>query len=242
MRDDVRSRLMLSTLASADRFGVSADAQTSPARIRRSGCWHAPGSRSAASVSAVVASSPDPAQGDEVSTRMSNHRSRHSSRIRAPWPNLPPCASGNPPAIWRPPTVCTRRWGGPCSRHRKRHGGATPDLPAAPDATTRSELQVEGQLDLGLGRRRHVASDHLSACALELTGATGDRQREVQRPVDDRALGGDLSPRGGLRSWGTGPRPCPRWPWTRTCRPHRPDPLARRSAAGCPRTRPRHQG
>ena len=56
-----------------------------------------------------------------------------------------------------------------------------------------SELQLERQLDLGLRRRRHVARDHLSACAVISTRATGDRQREVQRPVDDRALGCDLS-------------------------------------------------
>jgi hypothetical protein len=54
----------------------------------------------------------------------------------------------------------------PCSLHCKRYGGATPDLPAAPDATKLSELQVERQLDLGLRRRRHIPRDHLSARAL----------------------------------------------------------------------------
>ena len=93
---------------------------------------------------------------------------------------------------FRAPPAARRREG-PCSLHCERHGGATPDLPAAPDATNLSELQVVSQLDLGLRRRRNVARDHLSACALELTGATGDRQREVQRPVDDRALSCDLS-------------------------------------------------
>ena len=74
----------------------------------------------------------------------------------------------------------------PCSLHRKY-------LPAAPVAMKPSVLQLERQLDLGLGRGRHVARDHLSACAQIPTRATGDRQREVQRPVDDRALGCDLS-------------------------------------------------
>ena len=37
--------------------------------------------------------------------------------------------------------------------HGNRYGGGTPDLPAAPDPTKLSELQVERQLDLGLRRR-----------------------------------------------------------------------------------------
>ena len=91
-----------------------------------------------------------------------------------------------------PPTVGTAVGRPPCSLHCKVRGGH-PRLPAASAASKLSELQLERQLDLGLGRRRHVARDHLSACALIPTRATGDRQREVQRPVDDRALGCDLS-------------------------------------------------
>ena len=41
------------------------------------------------------------------------HRSRHSSQLPAPWPNLPPRVSGNPPATWRPPTLCTAGGGPP---------------------------------------------------------------------------------------------------------------------------------
>lgn len=96
------------------------------------------------------------------------------------------------PPVGRPPLLTARQG----------VAGCHPRPAAAPDATTPSVLQVERQLDLGLGRRRDVARDHLSPCALIPTCATGDRQREVQRPVDDRALGGDLPSLGGLRSWG----------------------------------------
>jgi beta-phosphoglucomutase-like phosphatase (HAD superfamily) len=44
-----------------------------------------------------------PGAGPEV-----QHRSRHSSQIRALWPNLPPCASGSPP-VGRPPCSSQRR-------------------------------------------------------------------------------------------------------------------------------------
>jgi hypothetical protein len=139
------------------RQGSSACRQTSPAQTRPSRTLACFASRSAAPVAAVVASSPHPAQGDEVSTRMSKHRSRLRRRSERPGRT---CRRA-PPA--------PRRWGGPLAHCTAEVRGATPDLPAAPDATTLSELQVEGQLDLGLGRRRHIARDHLSACALIAT-------------------------------------------------------------------------
>jgi len=80
---------------------------------------------------------------------------------------------GVPHAWWRRanngglPTVCTAGGEAPIAHCTARGTGVPPpDLPAAPDATKLSALQVEGQLDLGLRRRRHVARDHLSPCAV----------------------------------------------------------------------------